>query len=518
MDLKFKDNSKLRLAPFTQLEYIESTGTQYIDTGIKADNNNLTFKIGLSYLRNNQYIGSSEAYREQGTADVGLNSNNALFINWGTYTSSGSVLQSNYPLETLVEIEIKAGSLVKLNGNNTGVTAQNVSFTNGRSANFILNGTSDAYTESIGCSAMRTHYFIVENAGIEALHLIPVKDPNGVVCMYDTISKQFFYNSGTGDFIAGPVSPLTIMYLPEIIYLKTTTLYHKNTPNVESLELLNGILNYQKTHQEEIKEYYYPTTQLWQDIITEYPSIVQYYNMNHKLCVIICEADNPEQFTEDLLETIDDYPDIAPIIVEYPEVVHSLINTGYETWLNNNGTAYLVTQLSFSQGIRLTGSFYFTQFVDYLSIAGTYNGKHNILRVYQGPKLQVSINSNSTSTDKLEYNINLNTKYDLDLSNRASAYIKINGSTVASANFSGDIAPTPIAIFAITRYDSSTDIQVGTLKSSAIKLYDINDNIVLWLVPIQNNGNPCMIDLLTGTKYLNQGTGSFTYSLEPKNV
>ena len=34
--------------------------------------------------------------------------------------------------------------------------------------------------------------------------LIPVKDENDVVCMYDKISDTYFRNAGTGDFIAGP--------------------------------------------------------------------------------------------------------------------------------------------------------------------------------------------------------------------------------------------------------------------------------------------------------------------------
>ena len=35
-------------------------------------------------------------------------------------------------------------------------------------------------------------------------NMIPVKDYNGVLCMFDKVSNEFFYNSGTGDFVAGP--------------------------------------------------------------------------------------------------------------------------------------------------------------------------------------------------------------------------------------------------------------------------------------------------------------------------
>ena len=37
------------------------------------------------------------------------------------------------------------------------------------------------------------------------INLVPALDSNGRPCMYDVISKQTFYNQGTGEFIAGPV-------------------------------------------------------------------------------------------------------------------------------------------------------------------------------------------------------------------------------------------------------------------------------------------------------------------------
>ena len=33
---------------------------------------------------------------------------------------------------------------------------------------------------------------------------IPALDGGNIPCMYDRITNQYFYNQGTGDFIAGP--------------------------------------------------------------------------------------------------------------------------------------------------------------------------------------------------------------------------------------------------------------------------------------------------------------------------
>ena len=37
------------------------------------------------------------------------------------------------------------------------------------------------------------------------IDLIPVLDKDGIPCMYDLVEHKFYYNAGTGDFIAGPI-------------------------------------------------------------------------------------------------------------------------------------------------------------------------------------------------------------------------------------------------------------------------------------------------------------------------
>lgn len=46
--------------------------------------------------------------------------------------------------------------------------------------------------------------FKIYDNGTLIRDMIPVKDLSGVACMYDKVSGQFYYNAGTGDFIAGP--------------------------------------------------------------------------------------------------------------------------------------------------------------------------------------------------------------------------------------------------------------------------------------------------------------------------
>lgn len=62
---------------------------------------------------------------------------------------------------------------------------------------------SAATEYTIRATKLKCHYLKVERNGELAIDLIPVVDNNGVVCMYDKVSGEFFYNQGTGEFIAG---------------------------------------------------------------------------------------------------------------------------------------------------------------------------------------------------------------------------------------------------------------------------------------------------------------------------
>lgn len=48
---------------------------------------------------------------------------------------------------------------------------------------------------------IRIKRFYITRDGAYTLNLIPALDRNGTPCMYDTVSKQTFYNAGTGEFL-----------------------------------------------------------------------------------------------------------------------------------------------------------------------------------------------------------------------------------------------------------------------------------------------------------------------------
>ena len=54
-------------------------------------------------------------------------------------------------------------------------------------------------------SKIRIYAFSIKVNQVFVRDFVPVLDLDNVPCLYDKVSGKFFYNAGTGQFIAGPV-------------------------------------------------------------------------------------------------------------------------------------------------------------------------------------------------------------------------------------------------------------------------------------------------------------------------
>ena len=202
-------------ADATRLAYIESTGTQYIDTGAQ-----IKWETCLSM-----------------TADISEDIGNVYLF--GAYDGTNSAYINPYRNATVTKC---AWPKKEGNAQNTSFVGENVGITVGQEllANGVLNtayvyfrtSLKDEYAVGLylgtiepGSVSANLYLFAHNNNGTasnfasyklrefilytdytrttEIIHLIPVLDPDGIACLYDTVSKQYFHNSGTGDFIGG---------------------------------------------------------------------------------------------------------------------------------------------------------------------------------------------------------------------------------------------------------------------------------------------------------------------------
>ena len=207
---------------YTQLEYLESTGTQYIDTGYKP--NNLT-NFEIKYLHTGWSLSTvaNTPYGCTNNPEVGR-ANNGLFRTnrGGSDHNYNRVAWGNTNADT--NIDLPDQFLAELNEWYTDKYLQNKIYING-----TLVATSNAPTD-ISWNSSRTMYLFRRNASApmpskirisyakiwenESVikNFIPARrNSDGMLGMYDTVTNTFFTNAGTDEFIAGPVVNL---YLP----------------------------------------------------------------------------------------------------------------------------------------------------------------------------------------------------------------------------------------------------------------------------------------------------------------
>ena len=185
----------------TQIEYLEATGYQYIDTNIIYDGN---YRFKVKFICN-----SLISYDDPASASIfgsRLKSNSNTFqlstFRNGSFSYNTSInervgintINKEYVVEFKRNGELYVNDVLKL-------TVTNKSFNTPNSILlFALDQNSDIIEKFIG----RIYYFTLYDENDNAIiDLIPVKK-NNVGYMYDKVSKQLFSNQGTGEFILGP--------------------------------------------------------------------------------------------------------------------------------------------------------------------------------------------------------------------------------------------------------------------------------------------------------------------------
>ena len=187
-----------------QIEYLESTGTQYIDTGVVATGGN-TIETRITPTNQWFFVGSVCTQVENipdKTRNVVFNrGSNTLYVQKGNnYDNSFDMRNFSSPMDIYLKtsneyLVAKINNQILINNNNTPILQTQTQ------------SVKLGYDNWDGTFFKQKNYYIKiwDNNDILVRDMIPVLDKDGVPCMYDRVEKKFYYNAGTGDFIAGPV-------------------------------------------------------------------------------------------------------------------------------------------------------------------------------------------------------------------------------------------------------------------------------------------------------------------------
>ena len=181
-----------------RVEYLESTGTQYIDTGVMYNNNS---KIEIKFQYTTLTDGSAENYNGLfGRIDlpykVDIRENDYGFtrVNYGTQLDVplGNILQ-NINFHTLC-----------LDKNILNIDEQEVKILNEQtfqmSKSLLLfaigNATNMGFLKLYSCKIWQNNIIVrdfLPTISTEEGHI-------GEACLFDTVTNTYFYNQGTGEF------------------------------------------------------------------------------------------------------------------------------------------------------------------------------------------------------------------------------------------------------------------------------------------------------------------------------
>lgn len=176
--------------PYTPLQYLESTGTQYIDTGMAPD------FAGGDEIECHFYNASP------GSGAVVAFGCRQTNVRNGIYATGGSVVFcDNAGLESK-NFSVTGDTTIAAEGLTLEINATSYTMTKSVTCSFAaflfaLNNGGSAASLYNGMRLYRWRYW---HNGTLAQDLVPALDANAVPCMWDTVSNTAKYNAGTGTF------------------------------------------------------------------------------------------------------------------------------------------------------------------------------------------------------------------------------------------------------------------------------------------------------------------------------
>lgn len=192
--------------PYIKLEYIQASGTQYINTGHKASQATKTEMLVETINLTGTFVpfGSRGYYSNDYIIGINYTSKNYIQYNTNTaiYTSDGS---SSVLLNTLMTVSLD-NTKGRITYNNTNIDMTPIdtgSFS--CPVNLYLGCLNDNGTIKYA-QAYKLYSCKIYDGATLIRDYIPVKrKSDNAICLYDKISEEFFTNAGSGVFTAGPV-------------------------------------------------------------------------------------------------------------------------------------------------------------------------------------------------------------------------------------------------------------------------------------------------------------------------
>lgn len=183
---------------YTELEYIQSSGTQYIDTGFKP-NQNTRIICTTNLAKQNTAAWLFGARNGSGDSTFGfLTYQNAYRSDYNT--NQDQTISDTYTGFFTVD---KDKNVTKINGE-TKITNAVGTFQTSYPLFLFANNNGGSVAGYSSCAIQACQIY---DNGTIIRDYVPVKNSSGLVGLYDVVNDEFYQNAGTGTFTAGPEIP-----------------------------------------------------------------------------------------------------------------------------------------------------------------------------------------------------------------------------------------------------------------------------------------------------------------------
>lgn len=188
------------------LSYIESTGTQYIDTGFKPNNNTrLVIDVDLQNTALGAFLGARHAFQSNAFS---MFASNAKFQNdfGAVYADVTMTTTGRHTIDKNKNV-LSVDGVVKSTLTNSTLT--NSTFVCSYPIYLLSINNGGAAMTSYPTTAKIYSCRIYDNGAL-VRDFVPAVNDDGEIGLYDKVEVKFYGNAGTGAFIGG--EPLNEMF------------------------------------------------------------------------------------------------------------------------------------------------------------------------------------------------------------------------------------------------------------------------------------------------------------------
>ena len=186
-------NSWVQLISFIPVQYLQTTGTQYIETGITPNNTiKAQFKVNMQNVTSGCIFGLNSG--SEATAFRFFSVDHVYYLDYGGGNQHGRISGGTFNTDTDYNLEI-GNKYIKNLDTGTNIISGSATGSFDYTSYIIRIFNTSNYGKIYYCKIYKNNAIVRD--------YIPVKDLNGVGCLYDRVTNTLFYNAGTGDFVIG---------------------------------------------------------------------------------------------------------------------------------------------------------------------------------------------------------------------------------------------------------------------------------------------------------------------------